>query len=305
MLDYKLLEALGAVVTEGGFERAARVLNLTQSAVSQRVRLLEEQTGQILVVRGAPPVPTPAGRRLLKHFSQVRMLEGDLGGVLEGGADGDGGGFARTLAVAVNADSLATWFLPAVQPFVLEHQVLLDLRVDDQDETHKLLRDGDVVGCVSARAEPMQGCRAAMLGGMEYRLLASPEFARRWFPHGLTAEAATQAPAMTFNRVDESVNVILKAVFGHVPAPHPTHYVPSSEQFVNAIAGGWGYGTLPEPQSRAHLAAGTLVDLAPAQALPVTLFWHCWNLNSALLDGLSRALVKGGAAMLSGPFFPG
>ncbi|MBU1002603.1 MAG: LysR family transcriptional regulator ArgP [Proteobacteria bacterium] len=297
MLDYKLLEALGTVVTEGGFERAARVLNLTQSAVSQRVRLLEEQTGQILVARSAPPTPTAAGVRLLKHYRQVRLLEGDLDPEI--GADKNGAEYGRTLALAVNADSLATWFLPAVQPFVHQHQVLLDLRVDDQDETHKLLRDGDVVGCVSARAEPMQGCRVATLGRMEYRLLAAPGFAHRWFPQGLTMEAVRRAPAVTFNRVDESINVILRRVFGQVPTPYPTHYVPSSEQFVNVIAAGWGYGTLPEQQSRELLASGALVDLAPDHPLPVTLSWHCWNLDSPLLSALAQALVRGGPSMLS------
>ncbi|BBD09224.1 LysR family transcriptional regulator ArgP [Desulfovibrio ferrophilus] len=299
MLDYKLLEALSCVVTEGGFERAARVLHLTQSAVSQRVRLLEEQTGQILVARSTPPVPTPAGRQLLKHYRQVRILEGDLNmdANQEGSSDN---GFNQTVAVAVNADSLATWFLPAVQPFIQEHQVLLDLCVDDQDETHKLLKDGDVVGCVSARSEPMQGCRVEVLGGMEYRLVATPEFARRWFPHGLTVEAVRRAPAVTFNRVDESINVILRNVFGHLPGAYPTHYVPSSEQFVTAIAGGWGYGTLPEQQSTELLATEKLVDLAPVHPMPVTLHWHCWNLDSPLLAELTRALVRGASAMLSG-----
>lgn len=295
MLDYKLLEALAMVVSEGGFERAARRLNLTQSAVSQRVRQLEEAMGQILVARTAPPEPTPAGRRLLKHERQVRLLEGDLSlGEAHGGAP-----WSRTLAVGVNADSLATWFLPAVDPFVQEQRVLLDLAVDDQDETHKMLRDGEVVGCISARAEPMQGCRAVVLGGMEYRLLAAPGFARRWFPEGLTPESVSRAPALTFNRVDESVNAVLKSALGGLPGPYPTHYVPSSEQYVNAILRGWGYGTLPVQQSAGLLAAGELVDLAPAHPLPVVLSWHCWNLDSALLTALTDALVKGAARMLS------
>lgn len=297
MLDYKLLEALCMVVEAGGFEKAARALHLTQSAISQRVRQLEEQRGQILLVRSSPPRATTAGQVLLKHFRQVRMLESGL-------SSAPGGGASEILALAVNADSLATWFLPAVEPFVREHGVLLDLTTDDQDETHKLLRDGDVVGCVSARSESMQGCSTTYLGCMNYRLLASPAFARRWFPDGLTPEAVRRAPAVTYNRVDESANVILKAALGKAPTGLPTHYVPSSEQFARVIVNGWGYGTLPDCQSREHLAAGRLVDLADEHVLPVRLYWHCWNLDSPLLHALTETLVESAPAMISETLAP-
>ena len=54
-IDYKLLKALSVVVQEGGFEKASRVLHISQPAVSQRVKLLEEQTGQVLLTRTSPP----------------------------------------------------------------------------------------------------------------------------------------------------------------------------------------------------------------------------------------------------------
>ena len=54
MLDYASLFALSTVVREGSFERAARALNVTPSAISQRIRLLEERVGCALVVRAQP-----------------------------------------------------------------------------------------------------------------------------------------------------------------------------------------------------------------------------------------------------------
>ena len=54
MLDYAALSALVSVVREGSFERAARALHVTPSAISQRIRLLEERVGCTLVVRGQP-----------------------------------------------------------------------------------------------------------------------------------------------------------------------------------------------------------------------------------------------------------
>ena len=78
MLDYLGLAALAAVVREGSFERAARKLHVTPSAVSQRIKQLEERTGQVLVQRGTPCTGTEAGRRLCLHLEQVALLENAL-----------------------------------------------------------------------------------------------------------------------------------------------------------------------------------------------------------------------------------
>ncbi|MFH1138827.1 MAG: LysR family transcriptional regulator ArgP [Pseudomonadota bacterium] len=296
-MDYKLVEALAAVATEGGFERAARVLHLTQSAVSQRVRLLEDQTGRILLARTNPPRPTSAGRRLLKHFRQVSRLEADL---LDEDPSGTSTSFS-TLPVGVNADSLATWFLEAVHPFVASEKVLLDIHVDDQEETHKLLKNGEVIGCVSAARPPMQGCRVEALGGMTYRLLAAPDFARNRLPGGLTPETVRDAPGLIFNRKDDLHNKVFRGLFGEAPDGVPAHYVPSSEKFVDVILRGWAYGMLPDIQARDLVRAGRLVELAPDQPVLVDLYWHCWNIKSPVIQNFTRTLVSGARKLLGPP----
>jgi LysR family transcriptional regulator (chromosome initiation inhibitor) len=191
MFDYKLIQALHMVVISGGFEKAARELHLTQSAVSQRIKLLEEQTGQVLLARTTPPSPSRAGRLLLKHYGQVSRLEQDLAAeLMPQGPRGFG-----SLTVGLNADSLATWFLDAVAPALKGKGMLVDLRVDDQEQTHRFMRDGEVLGCVSAREKPMQGCKVRYLGRMDYRMLASPEYAKRWFPMGYPWRAWDAPPA--------------------------------------------------------------------------------------------------------------
>lgn len=287
MLDYKLIEALAMVVQEGGFDKAARVLNLTQSAVSQRVKLLEEHTGQVLLARTAPPRATPAGTRMLKHYQQVLRLEEDL---LESLAPLPGQNFS-SLAVGINADSLSTWFFEAVRPFLERQPVVLDLRPDDQEQTHRLLREGKVVGCISAQSNPVQGCSVAYLGRMDYRLLATPDFAARWFPEGLGPAGVARAPLLVFNRKDELQHRLLRKVLGKIPEPLPTHYFPSSEKYPDFICAGLAYGMLPEHQNAPLLKAGQLVDLAPGCSIAVKLFWHCWNIRSRLLEELTRTLV--------------
>jgi LysR family transcriptional regulator, chromosome initiation inhibitor len=288
VLDYKLLEALAKVVEEGGFERAARVLCITQSAVSQRVKLLEERLGTILLARSTPPRATEAGRLALRHFRMAQRLEGDFEAAL--GREREG---FPSLSVGLNADSLATWFLPAVTPFLTKEGVLLDLSVDDQERTHELLRDGVVLGCVSSRSEPFQGCAATHLGDMEYRVFAAPGFRDRWFPDGLGVEAAGRAPALIFNRKDELHAKLLAGIFGRTPEGFQAFYAPSSEKFAEIIASGLAYGMLPDQQSAALAASGAIVDLAPGHAATVRLFWHRWTLGAGLLDRFTRALVRG------------
>ncbi len=293
MLDYDQLQALAAVVDHGGFERAARALHLTQSAVSQRVKALEESLGQALVARGSPPAPTGPGQKLLAHYRKVSLLEHDLGQELSGaGCPG-----LVTLPVGVNADSLATWFWDAVEPFLRREPVALDLVVDDQDRTHELLCKGEVVGCVTTRAEPSQGCLADRLGTMRYLCVATEEFIERWAPRGLDENEAVRAPAMVFNRKDETHARFLAERFGAAPG-FPRFHVPSSEGFVEAIARGLAYGLAPEAQAAPLLASGRLREVSPGAHVNIRLYWRRWALRSPMLEGLSAAVIEGAGRLL-------
>lgn len=287
MIDYRLLAALAAVIEERGFERAAQVLNLTQSAVSQRVRQLEERLGQVLLVRSQPPQPTAAGQQLLKHFLQVRLLEDNLPAALQQ----ESADRPLSLALGINADSLATWFWQAGEQLLEKRNLLFDLRVDDQDVTQQLLKNGEVAGCISASATPLQGCRCRYLGTMVYRLLARPEFVARWFPQGLSREAVERAPVAIFSRHDALQFRLLQQVLGPKLPLIPAHYVPSPEAFAEVVYRGHAYGALPDLQSAGWLAAGELVEVIPQQE-PVRLYWHCWNLASDLLQELEQCLRR-------------
>lgn len=294
MLDYKLIEALAMVAQEGGFDKAARALYITQSAVSQRLKLLEELTGQVLIARTTPPRATSAGQKLLKHYLQVKRLEDDLmGEIYEPGNKG-----FTSIAVGINADSLAFWLLEAIHPFLLEEKVLLDIRVNDQEQTHRLLKDGEVIGCISTQEQPMQGCRIEYIGRMNYHMMAAPEFAAQWFPNGLTIEDVRRAPALIFDRQDELHHKLLHQTLEEVPASIPTHYVPSVEIFADFIASGLAYGMVPDQQSAPLVSTGRMVDLSPDCHVSVKLYWHCWNLKSDLLDKLTQHLIRKAKTLL-------
>lgn len=295
MLDYSALCALAAVIKEGSFERAARTLHVTPSAVSQRVRLLEERVGCALVVRDQPCRATPTGRRLCRHVDRVRLLEQELQGVLPSLAPK---GLTRVaLPVAVNADSLATWFAPAAAAFAAEAPVLMEVAVDDQDHTSEWLRSGAVLAAVTGTARPATGCNSRPLGAMRYLAAASPAFVARHFAGGVGAGSLTRAPSLVFNTKDElQARWVRRLCHRHVELPR--HGLPSPQAFVTATLAGMGWGMHPLALIAAHLKDGSLVELVPGSALDVPLHWQHARAASALLDRLSREVLSAARAAL-------
>lgn len=285
MIDYRQLEAFAAVVDEQSFEKAARRLFLTQSAVSQRVKQLEESLGQLLIIRSQPLRPTPAGQQLLRHHRQVSLLYSEL---LDSLGDAQAEGFTR-LVIGLNADSLATWFFDAIVPLFAEAQLLLELRVDDQEQTQYLLRQGEVIGCISASDQPVQGSSCIPLGLMTYRALATPGYIRRYFPQRIDGEGFKRAPAVEFNQKDELQDTYLQRFFAFSD-DYPCHRVPSTESFMDLIARGYAWGMVPDQQSEALRREGVLQELLPDNSLQVPLYWHSWNLTTALSLRLGECL---------------
>ena len=298
MLDYAALRALAAVIREGSFERAARALHVTPSAVSQRVRLLEERVGCALVVRDQPCRPTETGRRLCQHVDLVRLLEQELQGALPALATK---GLTRVpLPVAVNADSLATWFAPAIAGFAANVPVLVELAVDHQDHTAEWLRSGAVLAAVTATARPAAGCNSRPLGSMRYLAAASPGFVARHFAGGVGAGSLSKAPSLVFNTKDElQARWVRRLCHRHVELPR--HTVPSPQAFAVAAAAGMGWGLHPQALIDAHLRAGTLVELVPATPLDVPLHWQHVRAAAALLEPLNRAVWAAARGALIAP----
>ena len=290
VLDYRGLAALDAVVEQGSFERAASALSITQSAVSHRLRALEEATGELLVIRSQPPQATARGHRLIAHYRQVLLLEAGLN------AEAPEPAALPQLAIASNADSAATWLLDALAPLLTEPACRLDVLLDDQDQTLRQLREGRVVGCITSSPDAVAGTSVVALGIMSYRCVATPAFARRWFPDGLNPQSAARAPAVIYNRSDTLHARYLAQMGLNENVPH--NYFPSSEGFVAFIQAGFGYGMAPVIQVREELADGRLIDLAPGTQVDVALYWHRWNIQTPLTRTLNDAIVATAAKWL-------
>lgn len=292
MLDYAGLEALAAVLREGSFDRAARKLHVTPSAISQRIKLLEERVGQVLVMRGSPCTGTEAGRRLCLHVEQVALLENELRRnnpelVPEGQVQ------RPTLKLAVNADSLNSWFVDAMTAFTQGGNELLDISIDDQDHTAKRIKEGEVMAAVTASSSHITGCNIWPLANMHYVAAASPEFIARFFGDaGINPQSLSQAPLLTYGRKDAMQD---KWLLQHgVTARHapPRHWVPSAHVFVRASLAGMAWGMHPTVLIQEHLQDGTLIELVPDSGISVPLYWaHARNAQAGL-ERLTQCVIN-------------
>lgn len=295
-LDPRQTQAFRAVIECGSFEQAAARLHLTSPAISQRVRALESTLGTPLVVRSRPCRPTELGQRLLQYLRRAQLLEADLLAELAEQSDAP-----LVVVAALNADSLGTWFFPALAEVLIRERVLLDLTVEDQDYTYSLLESGLAIGCISTEPKPMRGCTAEPLGIMRYRLVASEAFRQRFFAHGLTRASARRAPVVAYTRKDRLQSAFLLERFGLPPGAYPTHYVPGAEPHYQAIRYGLGYGMVPELLIRDALASGEVLDLTPDAPCDVALYWHTWKVQSPRMEHLSRQIVEAAPRLLMQP----
>ena len=296
MLDARQLDALAAVAEQGSFLAAAKSLNVTLAAVSLRIKSLEQALGQRLLVRGKSVRATAAGQALLTHVRQVRLMESDL---LKSLNRGGGGGEDpwQTLSVAINADSMATWFLPGVAPLLAAHRLLVDIVIDDQDHTHDALKSGDVLGCVTTLAQPMRGCVAEPLGVMRYRCVGSAGLVAsvQGEGGGLSVHRLLAQPAVIFNRKDGLQDAFLLQHFGLRQPAYPRHFAPAVDGFEKAIELGLGWGMVPDQQLALRQGMPELKELLPGASVDVTLYWQHWEREAPSARRLTEA-VKAAAA---------
>lgn len=290
-LDADALECVAAILEEGSFHGAARVLSITQSAVSQRLRALEDQIGTPLIVRSRPLKATAAGAVVMKHASQARLLRADVERDLRELAPGSvkPGHKTERVSIAIGADSIATWAMPALDALV-HRGLLLDIVTDDQNLTHESLREGQVVGCVTRERLAPRGCQVVPLGTLRYAAVAAPRYVDRNCPAGLTPHNFSALEFVAIKRRDDMQAEFVGEAFGLRQVGLRRLHVPSPEAQLRAVVAGWGAAAMPELLAEPMLAQGRLVDLRPGFRLAVPLYWHCWQLESEVLDEVTAAL---------------
>ncbi|EDK26329.1 chromosome replication initiation inhibitor protein [Vibrionales bacterium SWAT-3] len=287
-LDYKWIEALDAVVKQRSFERAAEQLYISQSAVSQRIKQLEKWLAQPALVRENPPRPTPAGKKLLGLYRRVRLLEHELVPELMN----EDGNQPLSISIATNADSLATWLLPALSDVMKSRQVELNLAIHGESRTIEKIKSGEVAGAISLESQAIPGCSADYLGRMDYVCVASPDFHKRYFSEGVNYSTLRKAPAVSYDQYDD---LHKKFLHDHFNVPRDSvinHTVGSSEAFVRLALSGVAYCLIPRLQIIEELESGSLIDITPGFLLSYRIYWHHWQLESGVLKEISQAILS-------------
>lgn len=285
-LPLEHLRTFAVVVDEGTLEGAARKLHITPSAVSQRLRGLEERVGSVLLRRSKPVSVTAAGATVLRAARQVERIVDDVAAELE---HGSGGG--SLIPLVINADSLSTWFVPALARAARETGARFEVIRADETVSVERLRRGEAMAALTATAEAVPGCTSTRIGIDRYRAVASPEFADEHFADGVNAATLARAALIEFDRQDMFQMRFLRRVTRARIDP-PRHFVPSSTEFARAIELGMGWGMLPALQCAEPLAEGRLVELVPGATIDLPLYWQRWNLHSPVLDRLSAVIAE-------------
>ena len=283
-LDYKLIHALDTVLTEQSFESAALALNITQSAISQRIKQLEQLVAKPVLIRSQPLQATATGQKLLAHFRKVRQLEYDLAGDIMP----DSAPSSIPISIAVNADTLASWFIEALTPLLKTQPIELNIQVTNEVDTQKLLKKGEVLAAISSQKQSFSGVKVEYIGTLDYILCANQDYINKYFKGGLTIENLNKAPCIDYDQRDKMHSDYLKKHFAIEQAIYPCHRIRSSEVVVTMALAGLAYALIPTTQADEHLASGALINLAPDKHLKMPLYWHSW----ALERGVQKLITK-------------
>ena len=292
-IDYRALAVLDAVASHGSFDKAAVALGITQSAVSQRIKALEDASGRLLIIRGQPAVPTGLAQRLIAHHRHVKLMEAsldiDLGNTVS----------MPELAIALDDDSLASWFPDALAALLAPPRCQLDVRLADSDSALQMVRDGTVFGCVASGSATVAEAAATSitpLGTLRYVCVATPAFAGHWFGDGFSSEAVQLAPAVV-GQYSLLARFLAEQLKLHAPFPH--HSLPAEAARRACIQTGLAYGLMPQRLAAPLLATDRLLDLAPGRTLDVPLSWHAWTLDTPFTKLLSEQVVRSARAYLN------
>lgn len=283
-MDYKGIEALYTVLEMQSFEAAAKKLFITQSAISQRIKGLEAQYGEPMLIRTLPYVPTKIGCYLIGHFKQISLLEEALKHHL---------GSKRKLhiSIALNRDSLETWFLDLIEDSTLLKDVILEVIADDQELTIDYLKRGLVSACLSTSHQETLGCKTTFLGNMEYLLVASPKFFKEYFFKAKFENCLLQAPAIKFDRNDHLHKRYLEKFFGLSDDEVNYQIVPSVKGFKKYVLLGYGYALIPRIDIVGELKSKKLVQIHD-KTWKIPMYWHHWSIKLEAYHKFNTDIIK-------------
>lgn len=283
-LDYRGLEALYAIQEVQSFEGAAKKLHITQSAISQRIKALETYYGEPVLTRTFPYHPTELGKRLIGHFKRISLLEEELNKEIKR-SDA-----MQRIAIAINRDSLETWFIEWIKKSDLLGSILIEVIADDQERTIDYLKNGLVSAALSTSEREILGGKVQFVGNMEYVLTATPEFVENYLTKG--PKSLLTAPALKFDLNDQLHEKYLEKFFNLNGKEINYHVVPSVHGFKQMALSGFAYGLIPRIDIEKELKSNKLVEIYSNKVWKVPLYWHYWTIESKAYQKFNQEIIQ-------------
>ena len=283
-MDYESIRTLESVIRNQNFERAAKELLVTQSAVSQRINQLELEYGQRLLIRELPYRPTDLGEKILSHYRKVISLEQAL--ELD---PKDAATERPTVRISMNVDSLEIWFKRVLQDREISKLLTLEISIDDEKYTLNYLKSGRVDVSIGIVSTPVSNHECVRLGSMTYVLVSNPEFKKRYFTKSIAALDLSLIPAIMFNERDDLHAEYFRKNF-QFTGSFPKSLIPSVSGLKDALISGFGYGILPVAEIQKELKAKELVLLDRDNSVRRELYMHHCSYQTPYLKKLISAI---------------
>lgn len=253
ILEVRHLRTLVALRDSGSLVRAAQLLNLTQSALSHQVKLLEDRYGQPLFERkSVPPQFTAVGERLLAladaMLPQVEGAERDIARLVLG----QGG----QMRIAVECHTCFDWLMPAMDAFRTRWpEVELDIVSGFHADPVGLLHQGRAdVAIVSEVDADEAGVDYHALFGFEIRALLANTHPLVAKPHLVAQDFADQT-IITYPVPDEMLDLI-RQVLEPAGVRPPRRTTELTVAMLQLVASGRGVAALPLWAVQSYLDRG-------------------------------------------------
>ncbi|PSW20707.1 ArgP/LysG family DNA-binding transcriptional regulator [Photobacterium sanctipauli] len=286
MLDHREMETLIAIIDGQSFDSAARHLNISPGAVSQRIKSLENRLGRSVLIRSTPPKTTAAGEQVLTYARRLLLIQKEMGLALKNNLDAD----VLSLTIAVNHDSLSCWFLDVVSSLSDKPHLSFDIRTSNTISTQELLKSGEVIAAITSKNNQVAGCKTRYLGKLEYIPVCSQSFFKSHFSSDLGKAQLASAPIVLFDRNDDLVKKFL-SLYKLQADQVKTHYIPCSHILLDAIKRGIGWTMLPRLLIEDQLTTSELVTIAP-HSLFIELYWNTWEQVSETITQVENQVIS-------------
>jgi LysR family transcriptional regulator (chromosome initiation inhibitor) len=254
MLLSPQLEAFVAVATQKTVHGAAVDLHITQTAVTQRIRMLENKLSTTLFIRTRRGMMlTPEGEALLRYCQATYELEGEALAIIQGAAKETAIRFCITGPTSIMRARIVRQCFPIMQQFP---NLLMHFDINDLDSRVRSLRAGESQLAVIQREDVASEMEHKILAPEHYVLVCTAAWKKRLLPDILKTERI-----IDYDPLDQMTMNYLRHFNLLELAQHERYFINRTEMMAMMLVAGFGYGILTLEFSKPYIESEELIVL--------------------------------------------